>query len=61
MGAGWYSKKLGYKEWYEFNNAQRIHNNSIEHLPAIMPLILLGGIFRPRITLALAGVVLAGR
>jgi hypothetical protein len=61
IGAGWFSKKLEYKEWYKLNNAQRIHNNSIEHMPAIMPLVLLGGIFRPRFTLALTSVVIAGR
>lgn len=30
-------------------------------MPAIMPLVLLGGIFRPRFTLALTSVVIAGR
>ena len=61
LGAGWYAKTLAYKNWYEFNNAQRVHNNSIEHMPAIMPLILIGGLFRPRFTLAMASVIFVGR
>ena len=27
MGCGRYSAKLSYKQWYEFNNAQRAHYN----------------------------------
>jgi hypothetical protein len=30
-------------------------------MPAIMPLVLLGGIFRPRFTLAMSGVIIVGR
>ena len=30
-------------------------------MPAIMPLILIGGLFRPRFTLAMAGVIIVGR
>jgi hypothetical protein len=30
MGNGRYSEKLSYKEWFEFNNAIRVHYNYIE-------------------------------
>jgi len=30
MGSGRYSEKLEYKEWFEFNNAQRVHVNFVE-------------------------------
>ena len=29
-GNGYFSKKISYKEWYEFNNAQRAHMNFVE-------------------------------
>ncbi len=29
-GSGWYSNKLSYKQWYEFNCAQRAHLNQVE-------------------------------
>ena len=29
MGSGLYSQKLSYKEWYDFNNAQRAHYNYV--------------------------------
>ena len=35
--------------------------NSIEHLSWSLPLILVSGIFRPRFTLALTGVIFTGR
>ena len=61
MGAGVFSKQLGYKEWFDFNVAQRIHNNSIEHLAWLMPLTLVGGIFFPRFISGCTSVVLVGR
>lgn len=61
MGAGYYSKQLPYKDWMEFNIAQRIHGNSIEHLSWMLPMFLLLGVFRPRSTLALGGVIVTGR
>lgn len=61
MGAGFFAKQLGYREWFEFNAAQRIHNNSIEHLAWLMPLTLMTGIFFPRFTFGCTSVVLVGR
>ena len=29
-GMGYYSKKLDYKDWFEFNSAQRLHINYLE-------------------------------
>lgn len=29
-GSGLYAKKLGYKEWFELNIAQRIHGNFVD-------------------------------
>lgn len=44
-GAGALAKRLEYKDWFEFNNVQRIRCNSIEHLAWLMPLVIVGGVF----------------
>jgi len=46
-GNGWYSKKLSYKDWYDFNNAQRAHLNLVEFIFIVLPLLLLGGLYEP--------------
>ena len=61
MGAGKYSRMLTYKNWFEFNCAQRVHANNIEHLSWTMPVFLINGLFFPRITAGLGLVVLGGR
>jgi hypothetical protein len=61
MGAGPFSKGLPYKQWFEFNCYQRIHNNSIEHLAWLMPLTLVAGVFFPRFVVGCTSVVLVGR
>ena len=35
MGNGRYSEAMTYKEWYDLNNNQRVHQNFLEHLPAV--------------------------
>ena len=47
MGSGRYSDKLTYKEWYEFNNAQRAHYNFIEQIGPILTLLLVAAIRLP--------------
>ena len=44
-GAGWYSKRLDYKDWYEFNNQQRVYANCHEHMVWLMPMMLVGDLF----------------
>ena len=61
MGAGVYSKKLGYKEWFKFNWAQRVHWNSIEHIVFAIPGLLATGLFYPRIATLLGFGVFIGR
>lgn len=60
-GSGYYSAQLPYKEWFEFNCAQRIHGNSIEHMAWLMPLVIVSGLFRPKSTAFFGSVVIAGR
>lgn len=60
-GAGLYARKLPYKDWFEFNCAQRVHMNSVEHLSYTIPLFFASGIFFPRFVAGMGGVVLVGR
>lgn len=47
MGNGWYSRRLSYKDWYDFNNAQRAHLNLVEVISVVLPLLLIGGLYEP--------------
>ena len=47
MGNGLYAKTLSYKEWYEFNLAQRAHYNLVESFPSALGLHFLGGLYFP--------------
>ena len=47
MGSGMYSMQLSYKDWYEFNNAQRAHQNYIEFAPSTLVWLLIAGLYFP--------------
>ena len=47
MGCGKYSQKLSYKDWYEFNSAQRAHYNFVEWIASTLLLILVAGVYFP--------------
>ena len=53
-GSGRYSDTLSYKDWYTFNNAMRAHLNIVEQLHFLIPFILVGGLFIPRIVMFIA-------
>lgn len=61
MGNGRYSDKLTYKEWFEFNSAQRIHYNYLESIAAVIAWILIGGLYFAWITFGFACVYLVSR
>ena len=44
-GEGRYAAKLPYKDWIEFANAQRVHQNFTEHLPAMLTIRCVSGLF----------------
>jgi glutathione S-transferase len=54
MGSGYFSKKLEYKDWYNFNNAQRVHYNYLENLQLILILIFIAGLKQPLAALILS-------
>lgn len=47
-GNGFYSQKLSYKDWYEFNVLQRVHLNYLENMPVALMSLLCSGVYRPR-------------
>eukprot|EP01017_Pseudomicrothorax_dubius_P051011 TRINITY_DN9747_c0_g1_i1.p1 TRINITY_DN9747_c0_g1~~TRINITY_DN9747_c0_g1_i1.p1 ORF type:complete len:161 (+),score=35.82 TRINITY_DN9747_c0_g1_i1:122-604(+) len=61
MGNGRYSDKLSYKEWFEFNNAQRAHYNFVEQVGIVIPVTLVAGIGFPLIASGLGSSYAVGR
>ena len=61
MGNGIYSQKLSYKQWYEFNSAQRAHYNYVEWIASTLALILIAGVYFPVPSAALGLGVFLGR
>ena len=49
-GDGRYSKKLDYKDWVDFNNKMRVHQNFVEALPLIITTLLLASLAFPLVT-----------
>ena len=56
QGNGRYSQQLSYKEWFDFNNAQRVHQNFVEHIGVMIPATLIAGLKYPQAA-AIAGAV----
>lgn len=61
MGNGRYSQKLSYKDWYEFNSAQRAHYNFLEWIASTLIMILIAGIYFPIPAAALGLAIFIGR
>ena len=61
MGSGRYAKSLSYDQWYKFNVVQRTHFNVIEQMSWVLPLMLFGGLFYPKMITLAGGVILVGR
>jgi len=61
MGNGRYASKLGYKEWYDFNNRQRAHYNFLEQVATIITLVLVSGVWFPCAATAVGAVYFVGR
>lgn len=60
-GDGRYSSKLTYDQWFNFGNAQRVHQNNIEQLPVYLVNVLLGGLFNPRVAAVYGLLILLAR
>jgi hypothetical protein len=60
-GNGRYSQALSYKDWLQFNNAQRAHMNYVEGAASAIALNLLAGVGYPRASAALGVAYIVGR
>ena len=61
QGNGRFSDKLTYAEWYDFNNAQRVHQNFVENVGVVVPATLLAGLAFPQAAAIAGGVHFLGR
>lgn len=61
MGCGRYSDKLTYEQWYNFNNAQRVHLNFLEFAPTNFAILLIAGIYFPILSAAAGLAVIIAR
>jgi hypothetical protein len=46
-GSGYYSQKLAYKDWFEFNNSQRVHLHFVEWVATYLFLLVCAGVYYP--------------
>eukprot|EP01017_Pseudomicrothorax_dubius_P010231 TRINITY_DN13623_c0_g1_i1.p1 TRINITY_DN13623_c0_g1~~TRINITY_DN13623_c0_g1_i1.p1 ORF type:complete len:149 (+),score=29.68 TRINITY_DN13623_c0_g1_i1:138-584(+) len=60
MGNGRYSAKLSYKDWFQFNVAQRVHQNFLEAIGIIIPATLIAGVKFPVYAAAIGGIHFLG-
>ena len=60
-GSGWYSKKLDYRNWFQFNVRHRIHMNFVESLPVNFMFSFLCAFYYPKIALLGTWGLVAGR
>jgi len=60
-GNGRFAKKLSYMDWFEFNNAQRVHYNFLESLPMVLVLIFITALKQPLAALILACIYFVAR
>ena len=61
MGSGRFSEKLSYKQWYEFNVAQRIHYHYLESITSVICWLLIAGLVYPEVSIAFGGGYFLGR
>ena len=60
-GSGRYTMEAGYKAWFEFNTAQRIHMNYKDNVDQMICLLLMTGLHDPKTTAIVGWVYIVGR
>lgn len=60
-GSGIYASKLDIQSWIHLNNAQRVHLNYLEYLPAHLIFLLTAGIHYPLYSVTLGWIFMIGR
>jgi len=61
MGSGRHAARLSDSDWTVFNNVQRSHLNYVEAFGPAQSLLLLSGLFHPRLSATAGAVYIAGR
>eukprot|EP01016_Furgasonia_blochmanni_P050784 TRINITY_DN7904_c0_g1_i1.p2 TRINITY_DN7904_c0_g1~~TRINITY_DN7904_c0_g1_i1.p2 ORF type:complete len:190 (+),score=22.21 TRINITY_DN7904_c0_g1_i1:166-735(+) len=61
MGHGRYAQALSYKDWFQFNNAQRAHGNFVEQVGIMIPATLTAGLCYPTQAATLGLIYFIGR
>ena len=61
LGNGLHSLELSYKDWYEFQLAQRTHKNFLETLTIVSFCALICGLIYPILTLVCVSLIFVGR
>ncbi len=61
MGNGRFCEKLDYAQWYEFNNAQRVHYNYVEQIGVLVAMMILGAVSFPIVTGCIGWMYFVGR
>lgn len=61
MGSGIYSRQLSYHDWYNFNNCQRGHYNFVESIAATTLMLIVGGLYFPKVAAGFGLAIILGR
>ena len=60
-GNGYYSDKLDYSVWYDFNCKQRAYKNMLEFLTPVVVFVLVGGLELPWVSIGFGLLFMVGR
>ena len=60
-GNGYYSEKLTYRQWYDFNNVQRAHMNFLEHMAPTIFMTIITALRQPLWAMITIFVLVLGR
>ena len=61
MGSGKFSQLLSYADWLTFNNAQRVHQNTVEQSGYIFAMLAFSGLLYPLTAAKLGATYIVGR
>ncbi|KAJ2158485.1 hypothetical protein GGF46_003743 [Coemansia sp. RSA 552] len=60
-GSGRYAAKLSDEDWVAFNNIKRVSDNYLENVGSLLCMLLIAGLFQPKLAASLGGVHILGR
>ncbi|KAJ1718173.1 hypothetical protein LPJ61_006781 [Coemansia biformis] len=60
-GGGRFADKLSEEDWVKFNNIKRVSDNYSEHIGAVLSMLMLAGLFQPKLAASLGATYILGR